>query len=170
MRNAERGVRIRIFSPRNPQRAPRNAQPATPQRADAQPDLWQKKPFGHLRVIGQFHNTYIVCESEAGLILIDQHAAHERVLYEQFSARASGAQNPAQRLLVPETIEFGYREAGVLEKMIPQLQEMGLDIEPFGGNTFVVKAVPVLLAEREIKPILIEMVEKSCRGRRGPRP
>ena len=112
-----------------------------------------------MRVIGQFHNTYIVCESEAGLILIDQHAAHERVLYEQFSTRASGAQKSAQRLLVPETIELGYREAGVLEKMIPQLMEMGLEIEPFGGNTFVVKAVPVLLAEREIKPILIEMVE-----------
>ena len=112
-----------------------------------------------MRVIGQFHNTYIVCESEAGLILIDQHAAHERVLYEQFSARASGARKSAQRLLVPETIELGYREAGLLEKVIPELQEMGLDIEPFGGNTFVVKAVPVLLAEREIKPLLIEMVE-----------
>jgi DNA mismatch repair protein MutL len=125
-----------------------------------QHDLWQKKAFGHMRVIGQFHNTYIVCESEAGLILIDQHAAHERVLYEQFSARSSGAQKSAQRLLVPETLELGYREAGVLEKMIPQLREMGLDIEPFGGNTFVVKAVPVLLAEREIKPLLIEMVEQ----------
>ena len=112
-----------------------------------------------MRVIGQFHNTYIVCESEGGLILIDQHAAHERVLYEQFSARASGARKSAQRLLVPETIELGYREAGLLERVIPELQEMGLDIEPFGGNTFVVKAVPVLLAEREIKPILIEMVE-----------
>ena len=142
---------------RNPQLVTRAPHPAT---RDTQPDLWQQKPFGHLRVIGQFHNTYIVCESEAGLILIDQHAAHERVLFEQFSARASGAQQPAQKLLVPETIELGYREAGVLEKMIPPLQEMGLDIEPFGGNTFVVKAVPVLLAEREIKPIVVEMVEK----------
>jgi len=144
--------------------ATRNADPATrnPHLAtrSAQPDLWQKKPFGQMRVIGQFHNTYIVCESETGLILIDQHAAHERVLYEQFSTRSSGAQKSAQRLLVPETIELGYREAGVLEKLIPRLQEIGLDIEPFGGNTFVVKAVPVLLAEREIKPILIEMVEK----------
>jgi len=130
------------------------------QSEDPQPDLWQKKPFGHMRVIGQFHNTYIVCESEAGLILIDQHAAHERVLYEQFSARASGARQSAQRLLVPETIELGYREADVLAKMIPQLKEMGLEIEPFGGNTFVVKAVPVLLAEREIKPVLVEMVEQ----------
>jgi DNA mismatch repair protein MutL len=130
------------------------------QSKDSSPALWKQKLFGDMRIIGQFQNTYIVCESEQGLILIDQHAAHERVLYEQFSARASGAQNPSQRLLVPETIELGYREAGVLEKMIPQFKEMGLDIEPFGGSTFVVKAVPVLLAGREIKPILIEMVEK----------
>ena len=147
---------IEYPEPRNSQLATRNSQHET---RSAQPDLWQKKPFGHMRVIGQFHNTYIVCESEGGLILIDQHAAHERVLYEQFSARASGARKSAQRLLVPETIELGYREAGLLERVIPELQEMGLDIEPFGGNTFVVKAVPVLLAEREIKPILIEMVE-----------
>ena len=140
------------------------------QSQESQPDLWQQKPFGHLRVIGQFHNSYIVCESEAGLILIDQHAAHERVLYEQFSARASGAQKSSQRLLVPETIELGYREAGILEKMIPQFQEMGLDIEPFGGSTFVVKAVPLLLAEREIKPILIEMVEKIAEVGTAPGP
>ena len=113
-----------------------------------------------MRVIGQFHNTYIVCEAEQGLILIDQHAAHERVLYEQFNARAAGAQTSAQRLLVPETIELGYREAGVLTKMIPDLTKMGLEIEPFGGNTFVVKTVPALLAEHEVKPLLIEMVER----------
>jgi DNA mismatch repair protein MutL len=136
---------------------PRNAQPAT---RSSQAAVWEKKQFGDMRVIGQFHNTYIVCESEAGLILIDQHAAHERVLYEQFSARSADDQKAAQRLLVPETVELGYREAGVLEKMIPELKDLGLDIEPFGGNTFVVKAVPVLLAGREIKPVLIEIVEK----------
>jgi DNA mismatch repair protein MutL len=133
---------------------------SNPQSKDSQPALWGKKGFGDMRVIGQFHNTYIVCESEGGLILIDQHAAHERVLYEQFSARSAGAQKSAQRLLVPETVELGYRETGVLEKIIPDLAELGLDIEPFGGNTFVVKAVPSFLAGREIKPILIEIVEK----------
>jgi len=136
---------------------PRNPQLVT---RDAQPEIWQQKPFGNMRVIGQFQNTYIVCESEQGLILIDQHAAHERVLYEQFSARAAGARTSAQRLLVPETIELGYREAGLLANMIPDLNNMGLDIEPFGGSTFVVKAVPALLAEHEVKQIVIEMVEK----------
>ena len=113
-----------------------------------------------MRIIGQLHNTYIVCESEEGLILIDQHAAHERILFEMFSARSADRKQAVQRLLMPETIELGFREAGVLAKILPDLKELGLEIEPFGGNTFVVKAVPVLLAEREVKPLIIEIVEK----------
>ena len=142
---------------RTPFPATRNAQPAT--RSNQAP-IWQKKRFGDMRVIGQLHNTYIVCEAEAGLILIDQHAAHERILFELFSARSADRKQPVQRLLVPETIELGFREAGVLAKVLPDLNELGLEIEPFGGNTFVVKAVPVLLAERDVKPLIIEIVEK----------
>jgi DNA mismatch repair protein MutL len=125
-----------------------------------QKTIWQKKRFGDMRIIGQLHNTYIVCEADAGLILIDQHAAHERILFERFSDRATHSPKAAQRLLVPESVELGYREAGVLEKLIPDLAALGLDIEPFGGNTFLVKSVPPLLAEREVKPLLIEIVEK----------
>ena len=156
-RNAEgRKKELQFGTPDHQDRESSIAEPAT---RNEQPGFWQQKPFGHMRIIGQFHNTYIVCESEQGLILIDQHAAHERVLYEQFSSRAAEVPSPAQKLLVPETVELGYREAGVLEKMIPELKDMGLDIEPFGGNSFVVKAVPALLAEREIRPVIIEMVE-----------
>jgi DNA mismatch repair protein MutL len=134
-----------------------------PKSRGPQPGLWDKKGFSGMRVIGQFRNTYIVCESDDGLILIDQHAAHERVLYEQYSVRAAGSRVSAQRLLVPETVELGYREAAVLEKLIPQLRDIGLDIEPFGGNTFVIKEAPVLLADREIKPVLIDIVETVAR-------
>jgi DNA mismatch repair protein MutL len=126
----------------------------------SQVPIWQKKRFGGMRTIGQLYNTYIVCESEKGLILVDQHAAHERILFEQFNARETDSQTSSQRLLVPETFELGYREAGVLEKLMPELRVMGLDIEAFGGSTFVVKAVPLFLAGREIKPLVIEIVEK----------
>ena len=142
---------------RNVQLATRNPQPAT---RTTQTTIWQKKRFGDMRIIGQLHNTYIVCEADAGLILIDQHAAHERILFERFSDRATHSPKAAQRLLVPESVELGYREAGVLEKLIPDLAALGLDIEPFGGNTFLVKSVPPLLAEREVKPLLVEIVEK----------
>jgi DNA mismatch repair protein MutL len=151
---------------RDPQPATRNAQPAThnPQPAShlTQTTIWQKKRFGDMRIIGQLHNTYIVCEADGGLILIDQHAAHERILFERFSDRASSSPKAAQRLLVPESVELGYREAGVLEKLMPDLAELGLDIEPFGGNTFLVKSVPPLLAQREVKPLLIEIIEKMA--------
>ncbi len=145
--------------------ATRSAQPAT---RTTQAPIWQKKRFGDMRVIGQLHNTYIVCEAEGGLILIDQHAAHERILFETFSARSAGARPSVQRLLVPETVELGYREAGVLEKIMPDLRELGIEIEPFGGNTFVVKAAPVLLAEREVKPLIVEIVEKIVEIGSGP--
>jgi DNA mismatch repair protein MutL len=168
------------------QPAPRNVQPAThdphPASRTAQPaprtphpairttqaPIWQKKRFGDMRVIGQLHNTYIVCEAEAGLILIDQHAAHERILFETFRARSAGARPSVQGLLVPETIELGFREAGVLAKILPDLKELGLEIEPFGGNTFVVKALPVLLAEREVKPLIVEIVETMVEIGSGP--
>jgi DNA mismatch repair protein MutL len=122
--------------------------------------LWHKRRFGDLRVLCQIHNTYILCESDTGLILIDQHAAHERVLYEQLKSRSKGLAGAAQKLLVPETMELGYREAGIVEKLIQDFYEMGLEVEPFGGNTFVVKSVPALLSDREIAPLIMEIVEK----------
>ena len=155
--NTENPVSTTEPAPRTPHPAPRTPHPAT---RPPQASIWQKKRFGDMRVIGQLHNTYIVCEAEAGLILIDQHAAHERILFERFSARSADQKQAVQRLLVPETIELGFREAGVLAKILPDLKELGLEIEPFGGNTFVVKAVPVLLAEREVKPLIVEIVEK----------
>ena len=136
------------------QQATRNAQDGN---RPIQDDIWQKKRFGNLRILGQFHATYIVCEAEEGLILIDQHAAHERILFEQFTS----APKAAQRLLIPESIELGYREAGVLERIGPDLAQVGMEIEPFGGNTFVVKSVPALLAQREVKPLVVEIVEKA---------
>jgi DNA mismatch repair protein MutL len=130
--------------------------------AAEQAPLWKEKRFGDLRVIGQLHNTYILCESGDGLVLIDQHAAHERILYEQLKKRSAASTMAAQKLVVPETIDFGYREAQILEKLIPDLKELGLEIEPFGGSTFVVKAVPARLANREISPLVVEIVEKMA--------
>jgi len=129
---------------------------------EEQTELWEKKSYGDLRVIGQFRNTYILCESGEELVLIDQHAAHERILFEQIKNRSSASKSVGQRLLIPETIEFGYKESGVLEALIPDLREFGLEIEPFGGNTFVVKSVPMLLSDREIKPLIIEIIEKMA--------
>ena len=127
-----------------------------------QAPLWEKKRFGDLRVIGQFYDMFILCESGDGLILIDQHAAHERILFEQLKNRFKDARKTSQKLLIPETIDLGYRESKILERLIPNLNELGLEIAPFGGDTFVVKAVPLLLINKEVKPLVIEMVEKTA--------
>lgn len=130
-----------------------------------QTDLWEKGGFADLKIIGQLHNTYIVCESDAGVVLIDQHAAHERVVYEQLRKLTYQVQPASQRLLVPETIETGFREAEILVGLISHLRTLGLEIDPFGGNTFVIKAVPAPLAGKEIGALVIEIVEKiAARG------
>jgi DNA mismatch repair protein MutL len=127
-----------------------------------QEPLWSRRFFADLAVIGQYKGTYIICESEDGLMLIDQHAAHERIVFEQLKRRADDRGPTVQRLLVPETIDLGFREARILEKLTPELDRYGLEIEPFGGNTFVVKAVPTLLDSGDIPALVTEIVEKTA--------
>ena len=122
--------------------------------------LWQKRQFSDLKVIGQFHNTYILLEYDQGLILLDQHAAHERILYESLKKRSSEIKQGSQQLLIPETFDMGFSESDLLEKIIPSFEDIGLYIEPFGGNTFVVKALPALLEGKEIQPLIREIIEK----------
>jgi DNA mismatch repair protein MutL len=134
-----------------------------------QAEIWKEKRFGELRVIGQFYGTYILCESTDALVLIDQHAAHERIIFEQLKKQSHASRKASQKLLVPETIELGFREAEILTKLIPDLETLGLEIEPFGGNTFVTKAVPALIASKAIAPLVVEMVEKIAAIGFGPR-
>jgi DNA mismatch repair protein MutL len=124
-----------------------------------QETLWQKKQFGDMRMIGQYRNTYIVCESNESLILIDQHAGDERILFEKLRDQSGATKTAAQQLLVAETVEVGFREAHALEKILPDLRDFGLTIEPFGGNTFVIKSVPSFLSGRDVKPLIIEISE-----------
>ena len=148
---------------------PSTQEPASPWKQNlrftptpGQTKLWTKKRFGDLKVIGQFHDTYILCESADRIVLIDQHAAHERIIFEQLKNRSQASKKSVQKLLLPETIDLGYREAKILEELIPDLNELGLEIEPFGGNTFVVKSVPALLENKEVKPLVIQIVEKMA--------
>lgn len=125
-----------------------------------QQSLWKETFFSDLSIIGQYRNTYIICESQNGLIFIDQHAAHERVYYETLKKKSGRTSFQSQSLLVPETIDLGFREADILEKMIPDLLDYGLEIEPFGGNTYIIKSVPAILSNRELKPVVTEIIDK----------
>ena len=126
-----------------------------------------KRRFSDLRIIGQVHNTYVLCEGSDGLILIDQHAAHERVVFEQLKTR-SGSGVAAQHLLMPETVDLDFREAALMETLLPDLSRIGLELEPFGGNTFVVKTVPALMAGREVAPLVREIAGKMAETEYAP--
>ncbi|WP_319406295.1 DNA mismatch repair endonuclease MutL [uncultured Desulfosarcina sp.] len=127
-----------------------------------QAPLWNQRFFADLTFIGQYKGTYIICEAHDGLMLIDQHAAHERIVFEQLKRQSNARRPAAQRLLLPETIDLGFREAQILEKLAPELDRYGLEIEPFGGNTFVVKAVPTLLNSGGIPGLVTQLVEKAA--------
>jgi len=146
-----------------PPASERPAQPAlSPEKPARQESLWTRPFFSGLTVIGQAKGTYIICESDQGLLLIDQHAAHERIVFEQLKRQAAERRPASQRLLLPETVDLGFREAQILNKLAPELDRYGLEIEPFGGNTFVVKALPTLLDSGEIPALITRLVEKTA--------
>lgn len=120
--------------------------------------LWPQGQFARLTIIGQFRRTYILCESEDGLVLIDQHAAHERIYYEQLHQRGKTVNAAVQKLLIPETIDLGHREMALLQDLLPVLAPLGFDIEPFGGTTFAIKAAPLILLPGELAPVLREIL------------
>ena len=100
-----------------------------------------------LRVVGQIGAAYIVAEGPAGLYLIDQHAAHERIMYEKFMDLITEQEPVVQKTLDAETIDLPPLEARILEEKLGVLQAIGFHVEPFGANTFVLRGVPALLAD-----------------------
>jgi len=122
-----------------------------------------------LEVIGQFGGIYILATTETGdLVVIDQHAAHERILYELVSARMSG-DHCSQELIVPFILHRPLHETAVLRDLLPALAQAGLVLEEFGKETFLVRAIPVVLGKPEDREIIDEMIsdllgEKSPAG------
>lgn len=118
-----------------------------------------------MKAISQIFESYIVARDQSGLVLIDQHAAHERVRYEQLMDQYENEQKTVQPLLVPLQIEFSGDEVGVIEGNKGVFEGLGFDIEPFGGNTFVVNGVPTFLsgedAESVIKGVLDDILNES---------
>ncbi len=110
-------------------------------------------------IFGQVMGTYILAEQEDRLMLVDQHAAHERVVYEKLKHRHTHLPRDSQFLLVPETLELGAGEADLLSNILADLEALGLVIEPFGGTTFVVKAVPGLLSQKPVTSLVHGIVE-----------
>lgn len=108
-----------------------------------------------MRPLGQFGRAYIACEGEAGeLVIIDQHAAHERLGFDALVAQYASGRVAQQRLLVPEHVELARADAAAISERAQLLAEAGFEIEPFGGGTIVVKAVPEILGGSSVSLLM----------------
>jgi DNA mismatch repair protein MutL len=112
-----------------------------------------------LRVLGQLANTYIIAEGPNGLYLIDQHAAHERILYDRILAQWSQKEVEVQGLLQPITIELSPREEETLKASEEFLAEFGFTIEPFGNRSYLIRAIPALMAKANIIEIISVLLD-----------
>ncbi len=115
--------------------------------------------FPELSWIGQLHGTYIVAQNENGLYLIDQHAAHERVHYEYYYEKFGRPDEASQELLLPVTLEFAPDEYALLKERLPVFTGVGVYLEEFGGNTFIIRAVPHWFPKGDEADIAREMAE-----------
>ncbi len=108
----------------------------------------------------QLHLSYIVVQNEKGYILIQQQNAHERVLYERFAAAVSGKPIATQQSLFPSTIDLAPADAVLLAELIPDLQQLGYKLEPFGSNTFVINGTPADVEQHNEKIAIEKMLEQ----------
>lgn len=122
--------------------------------------------FPELSWIGQLHGTYIVAQNENGLYLIDQHAAHERIHYEYYYDKFGRPEEASQELLLPLTLEFAPDEYALLRERLPIFAGAGVYLEEFGGNTFIVRAVPHWFPKGDEAEIAREMAEWVLKERK----
>jgi DNA mismatch repair protein MutL len=113
------------------------------------------------RVIGQYRLSYILVDTPGGLRLVDQHVAHERVLYDRYWARLAESAPATQQLLAPMLFECGAAECAVLESHIPELRAVGFDVERFSGNAFAISAVPPELVRADVDAFLRKLIDAS---------
>ncbi len=132
-----------------------DSQPAMPVADDTAP-----RSLPPLRVLGQLGQTYIIAEGPAGLYLIDQHTAHERVLYERFLSEKARQASALQQLLTPVTLDLPAVQLSALLEHLDAVRELGFDVEPFGGETLLVRGIPAMLGLGEVEATLAELAAR----------
>ena len=112
----------------------------------------------------QVHNTYLISESEEGMLVIDQHALHERIIYEQLRGKVLEGKLESQKLLVPEPVSLPPAEAAAVLEQAELLEQLGITVEPFGGDTVLVSAYPAMLANHNPAEMLRGVIEQLMAG------
>jgi len=125
--------------------------------------------FSSLRVVGQFKRMYIVCEDASGMVIIDQHAAHERIGFERLKALFNNDFKEVQPLLFPLRMELDALRAQTLEDRLEFFNQAGLEVEPFGGTTFVLKTVPAVLQKAKHEKMIRDAIDDFAEHGRSAR-
>ncbi len=147
-----------------PEPAAREAQPVEPAAGEPRPEPAAAAP---LTLIGQFRASYLICQSGEDLVIVDQHAAHERLLFEELEAAALRGRPALQELLFPAVVELDARQARALEAHAEVLAQAGLIAEPFGGRSAAVKALPQGVPAEEAAALLRDALDGLSGGLSG---
>jgi len=124
----------------------------------AQIDTTQAHPLGAARA--QVHENYIIAQTTDGIVIVDQHAAHERLVYERLKAQMEASGVRAQALLIPEIIEFSANDCARLLAVAPDLRALGLTLEPFGGSAVCIRETPAILGEINGENMLRDILDE----------
>jgi DNA mismatch repair protein MutL len=155
--------------------APKRETPISPPQTIVREPLPESEPpkegyrFADLEYLGQVAGTYLVFAGEEGMVVVDQHAAHERILFERLKRRAAEQQKgePGQRLLLPEVVSLPPRDLSLLTESIPILGEAGMEVEAFGGDSVVVRAVPAFLSDADARTLIGDILAGSLEADRN---
>jgi DNA mismatch repair protein MutL len=139
---------------------------------ESQPESEQTREgyrFTEMAYLGQVAGTYLAFAGEKKMVLVDQHAAHERILFERMKQRAAetNEREPGQRLLLPEVVSLPPRDLAFLIESIPILEEAGMEVEAFGGDSVVVKAIPAFLSDAEARTLIGDILAGGMEGDRN---
>lgn len=138
----------------------RGAAPEQAPEAEVQPESPREVEMPRFRILGVLHRLYILLESDEGLVLMDQHAAHERVNFEKMRRAMEQGGVPSQRLLMPLTLQVTPRDADILRRHQETLARLGIEVEPFGPNIFKVEALPTFLKTDDPVTWLDQVIEE----------
>ncbi len=122
----------------------------------------------HKQLGFQIHNRYLVTQDESGMVIVDQHALHERILYEQIKSKVMSKSLERQRLLVPESVTLTANEAAAAVDCRETLAEIGIEVEPFGGDAVLVTSYPAMLAKMHPAEMLRQVLEPLMAGGKKP--
>ena len=136
----------------------------------AEPNEQTKGAPSQFQILGVLNKLYVLMENAEGLVLVDQHAAHERILFEELRRRMEEKGVPSQRLLLPQVIELAPRDAEWIERNLATLQKMGLGVEEFGRHTFKLESLPPFLSGADPARLLQDVIEslKSASNSTSP--